>query len=115
MEKQIYASAMQREMISEIESARPEFLVLVYSRDSWGRQASTDDTVFKWADAYLQQGYHLAATVNLPSNQDLQGNGRALPSASIVPALVYILQRGKFASPQLIPKLTDLPAFTDVK
>jgi hypothetical protein len=113
MEAQIYAPAMQREMMGEIESARPEFLVLVYSRDSWGRQASTDETIFKWADAYLQQEYHLAATVSLPSNLHLIGHAEA--STSVAPALVYILQRGGVDSPQLIPKLTDLPAFTDFK
>ena len=113
MEAQIYAPAMQREMIGEIENARPEFLVLIYSRDSWGRQVSTDETIFKWADSYLQQEYHLAATVSLPSNLHLIGHAEA--STPVAPALIYILQRGKVDSPSLIPKLSDLPAFTDFK
>lgn len=110
MEKQIYAPAMQREMISEIERARPEFLVVVYARDSWGRQASSDDTIFKWADAYLQKDYRLAATVNPPSNPDTPDIGRALSSPSIRPALLYIFQRGNPGSPQMFPRLSDLPA-----
>ena len=113
MEAQIYAAAMQREMISEIESARPEILVLVYSRDSWGRQVSSDDAIFKWADAYLQREYHLAATVNVPSNPG--SRGLALPAPPVVPALIYILERGKSDYPEPVPKLIDLPAFTNVK
>jgi hypothetical protein len=109
MEKQVYAPMMQREMISEIETVQPQFIVLVYARDSWGRQASSDDTIFKWADAYLRQGYRLAATVSPPSNPYLPGP--AIRAVSATPALLYIFQRGKSDSPQLVPKLTDFVTF----
>jgi hypothetical protein len=113
MEKQIYAPAMQREMIGEIEKVGPEFLVLVYARDSWGRQASSDDTIFKWADSYLQREYRLAGTVSLPPNSDLRDYSRTLPSPTVAPDLLYIFQRGLPVSPQVFPKLTDLPAYTE--
>lgn len=113
MERQIYASAMQREMIGEIEKVGPEFLVLVYARDSWGRQLSSDDTIFKWADSYLQHGYRLAATVGLPPNSGLREYSPTLPPATVAPALLYIFQRGAPDSPRAFPKLTDLPAYTE--
>jgi hypothetical protein len=114
MEKQTYAPAMQREMIGEIEKVGPEFLVLIYARDSWGRQASSIDTIFKWADSYLQRNYLLAATVSLPPNSTLRDYSSTPASATVAPALLYIFQRGVPTSPQAFPKLTDLPAYNDV-
>ncbi len=113
MEKQIYAPAMQREMIGEIETTHPEFMVVVYSRDSWGRQASSDATIFKWADAYLRREYCLVATVSLPQNLSLQGVARPVVSTVSDPALLYIFQKGITCSPQEYPKLADLVAYAE--
>ncbi len=57
MEEQKYASTMQKEMISEIEAARPEYLVLVDVPFSWLMQTHSDTMIFAWAEKYLDSSY----------------------------------------------------------
>ena len=57
MEPQPYASQMQREMMSELETNKPEFLVYVPNPDSWGIRPSSDQTIFKWLNQYAS-GYN---------------------------------------------------------
>lgn len=57
MEEQKYASTMQKEMISEIEAARPEYLVLVDVPFSWLMQAHSDTEIFAWTEKYLDSNY----------------------------------------------------------
>jgi len=52
MEPQPYASQMQKQMINEIETNRPEFLVLVPTADSWNVRPNSDQTILKWFDQY---------------------------------------------------------------
>jgi len=65
MEPQKYASTMQREMTSEIEAARPQYLVGVNVPLSWLVQPRSDPFLFQWAKQYLQANYELVGTVNL--------------------------------------------------
>ena len=51
MESQPYAAQMQRQMISEIESIRPAFLVLVMYKTSWLIRQASDVTILHWFDA----------------------------------------------------------------
>lgn len=57
MEEQKFASTMQQEMISEIEAARPQFLVLVDVPISWLMQAHSDTTIFSWVEKYVDSQY----------------------------------------------------------
>jgi hypothetical protein len=52
MEPQPFASLMQREMIREIETNSPEFVVFVNRDFSWQQQPRSDVTIFKWWDDY---------------------------------------------------------------
>ncbi len=52
MEDQPYASHMQRQMIEEIESAQPRFVVLVNASASWNVRPGSDRTVFEWWARY---------------------------------------------------------------
>jgi hypothetical protein len=52
MEPQPFASQMQHEMISEIETNKPEFLVYVPSPDSWNIRPASDQTILKWFAQY---------------------------------------------------------------
>jgi dolichyl-phosphate-mannose-protein mannosyltransferase len=54
MEDQPYASRMQRQMIDEIEAARPRFVVLVNASASWNVRPQSDRTVFEWWERYGQ-------------------------------------------------------------
>ena len=65
MEPQPYARQMQREMIHEIETARPKFLVLVVVNKSWLAGRDSDQTIFRWADSYCDANYDEVGLVNI--------------------------------------------------
>jgi hypothetical protein len=52
MEAQPFASQMQHDMISEIETNKPEFLVYVPNPDSWNIRPASDQTILKWFAQY---------------------------------------------------------------
>jgi len=54
MEDQPYAARMQRQMIDEIEAARPRFVVLVNASASWNARPQSDRTLFEWWARYAQ-------------------------------------------------------------
>ena len=65
MEPQPYAHVMQEEMIHEIESAHPKFLVLVSINRSWLASAESDQTIFRWAQAYCDANYDEVGLINI--------------------------------------------------
>jgi Dolichyl-phosphate-mannose-protein mannosyltransferase len=65
MEPQKYAHQMQREMIREIELARPKYLIFVVVTYSWSRRPASDPLIFTWANEYTAQNYAVAGFVNL--------------------------------------------------
>ena len=52
MEPQPFAGLMQREMIREIETNSPEFIVFVNRDFSWQQKPQSDVTIFRWWDDY---------------------------------------------------------------
>ena len=76
MEPQPFVHQMQLEMIREIESARPKFLVLVVLNKSWLAVGDSDKTIFRWADRYCDEKYEEVGLVNIsdaPSEYYLSG------------------------------------------
>ena len=65
MEDQPYAERMQRELISEIESVRPRYLVLVNSDTSWLRQTAAPLVLAQWQDRFLREFYHPVGIVEI--------------------------------------------------
>ncbi len=65
MEEQKYASAMQKEMIAEIEKARPEFIVYVNVPYSWVQRPDSDPEIFTWSEKYLREQYELAGVADI--------------------------------------------------
>jgi hypothetical protein len=64
MEAQSYARRMQEEMISEIELARPRYLISVSIGPSWFRRSDSEPLIFTWANEYLNQHYKVVGFVN---------------------------------------------------
>jgi hypothetical protein len=66
MEQQKYAFEMQRQMIDEIQSAQPRFLVAVNSRVSWlAEEGSPQAAAFTaWADSYFGSQYELVGVAD---------------------------------------------------
>lgn len=82
MENQPYSEAMQREMVAEIERAKPRFLVYVSSPLSWLRQESSSDYIFSWYNAYRLQ-YRLVQVAEMPPQERAQyRQGEALVGCS---------------------------------
>jgi hypothetical protein len=65
MEPQPYAHQMQEEMINEIETARPKFLVLIVLNKSWLSGRDSDLTIFRWVDSYCDANYEEVGLINI--------------------------------------------------
>jgi hypothetical protein len=89
MEPQPYAHQMQQEMIREIETAQPKFLVLVVVNKSWLAGPDSDQTIFRWAVKYCDANYEEVGLVNISDQgTDYYFSGRP---ANVKPAAEYIL------------------------
>ena len=89
MEPQPYAHQMQEEMIREIETARPKFLVLVVINKSWLVGRGSDQTIFRWADKYCDENYDEVGLVNISDQgTDYYLSGRP---ANVTPTDEHIL------------------------
>jgi hypothetical protein len=85
MEEQPYAAKMQREMIAEVEFARPAFIVVVNASLSWLLREGSSNTVFAWAEGYLAGDYDQVGLVEVTDGPpaplwDAAANG-SVPSA----------------------------------
>jgi hypothetical protein len=69
MEPQRFAGQMQRQMIREIEAARPKYLVLVGVRTSWLRRPNSEAEIFKWIHRYTAKDFRLDGLVNIVSRE----------------------------------------------
>jgi len=65
MEAQPYALTMQNEMIRDLETAAPEYIVFVHALSSWMRQPDSAARIFDWWDAYRPQHYDLVGIADL--------------------------------------------------
>jgi len=68
METHPYALSMQKEMIKEIESAKPKFLIFVNIGTSWLVRPNSERLIFEWYNSYSQQYYELSGIVDLSNN-----------------------------------------------
>jgi hypothetical protein len=67
MEKHNLALTMQKEMIKEIEAARPKLLVFVRVFTSWLDRADSEKLIFTWFDDYQRKHYRRAGIVDILS------------------------------------------------
>ena len=67
MEPQPYALEMQKQMISEIEAARPEYIVFVSVPESFGRLATSNPHIFDWINYYLPAQYDIVGVADMLS------------------------------------------------
>ena len=63
MESQPYALTMQNELISEVENAQPDYVVVVMNTMSWLRQQNSPSKIFDWWKAYQPKRYEQLAGV----------------------------------------------------
>jgi 4-amino-4-deoxy-L-arabinose transferase-like glycosyltransferase len=65
MESHEFSLAMQKEMISEIESSRPKFLIVVGVDESWTERPTSEQYIFGWRDKYIRSNYTLVGVVDI--------------------------------------------------
>jgi len=70
MEPQPYAKRMQDEMIREIESAHPRYLVFSWIKDSWLAQKDSDQGIISWGRRYVRQCYDPVGVADIRSEDD---------------------------------------------
>jgi 4-amino-4-deoxy-L-arabinose transferase-like glycosyltransferase len=80
MEPQKYARRMQEQMISQIESARPKYLISIGVAASWLQQPESERLIFAWADDYVEKFYDVVALVNILSRDRTDYYFDQLPS-----------------------------------
>ena len=89
MEPQPYAHQMQQEMIREIETARPKFLILVVVNKSWLAGRDSDQTIFRWADSFCDANYEEVGLINISDRgTDYYFSGRP---TNVTPTAEHIL------------------------
>ncbi|UCC21915.1 MAG: hypothetical protein JSW23_08890 [Planctomycetota bacterium] len=69
MENHSYARKMQEEMISEIESANPKFLVFVNVSTSWLVRPDSERILYEWFTRYAQRYYRQAGIIDIISHE----------------------------------------------
>ena len=67
MEDQPYALEMQRQMIREIESSDPEYLVFIKVPSSWLAGPRSNRLIFKWFNEYRKERYEKTGQVDILS------------------------------------------------
>ena len=70
METHQYALRGQLEMIHEIESAKPEYIVFVGVGSSWLATRESAREIFRWMHNYTDQFYETAGAVNLEPGEE---------------------------------------------
>jgi|WetSurMetagenome_2_1015567.scaffolds.fasta_scaffold00026_52 hypothetical protein len=67
MEKHPFALRMQREMIRQLETAAPKFLVYVNVEVSWLMRRDSYPDIFKWFNSYQRERYEIAGVADIVS------------------------------------------------
>jgi hypothetical protein len=67
IEDQPYKFAMQQEMISEVEAARPQFIVLVNVLASWFAAPPSEPRLWGWMQPYLMEHYEVVGVADIQS------------------------------------------------
>jgi len=68
-EPQGFAGRMQREIMREVEAARPKYLVVVAVATSWLRWPNSETEIFAWIDRYTAEKFRLDGLVNIVSRE----------------------------------------------
>lgn len=94
MEEQKYALNMQQQMVEEIQSARPQALVLVNVSTSWLPRPHSQTLIYSWAQRYIQDNYDLSGVADIHMAQtDYRWGEDAKTFQPRSSAVVFIFQR----------------------
>lgn len=89
-EEQKYAATMQRELISQIEAARPDFLV--YCQD-WLILPKTEPAIFLWRKRYISSNYRLIGVMRVHDGLKLRSGADIQLAPGNLDAAIFLFQR----------------------
>jgi hypothetical protein len=98
-EVQPFASTMQKEMISEIEQARPRFVVFADTPLSWLLRPNSDTAILLWAEKYVRNGYQIAGIVDMLADGSQYHWEDAKSYAARSPYRIFVFERVPTGSP----------------
>jgi len=87
-EAHAYALKMQEEMIHEVETARPQYIVFVNAIESWLPQPGSKSLIENWWPGYSKAHYDLVRTIDIEAEQI--GDKPETPPS---PSQVFVLKR----------------------
>jgi hypothetical protein len=95
MERQRHAARMQDEMIREIETAHPKYLVFVGIQTSWIARRTSNPRILNWAHRYSRECYDMIGIADIISLHTtvMRWGGAALGYQPQSPSLVYTFRR----------------------
>ena len=91
-----YVKAMQKDLMSEVEKAKPKIIVIVSCDNSWMAMGGASDALFTWMDSYARQhNYLLAGLVEYyyPEPSDFFWGDDTLTHKPKTQNYMYILER----------------------
>ena len=65
VEKHANAENMQRQLIREIEAAKPAFVVVIKVQSSWLGSSTANGAVFSWCRRYVEAGYDMVGIADI--------------------------------------------------
>jgi Gpi18-like mannosyltransferase len=95
MEPQPFAKTMQAEMIREIESAHPRYLVFVWVQRSWLPREDSDQGIVSWGKAYVHACYDPVGVADIFSKAktNMVWDDDVLRYQALTSDLVYTFRR----------------------
>lgn len=93
MEQHRYASAMQQDMIRQLEAARPKIMLFVRVQFSWLQGPQSDTTVLQWFDTYSRQHYRRVGLVQIFGDASLMDWNNPSGLQPRTPYWVEVLER----------------------
>jgi len=95
LEPQPFAATMQEEMIREIESAHPRYLVFSLIDVSWLPQKGSDQGIMQWGKRYVRQCYDPVGVVDIFSDNEthIAWDDEVRKYAPVSADLVYTFRR----------------------
>jgi general stress protein CsbA len=89
-----YNSAMQQELIREVEAVKPEYFVFVEMPSSWLVWPGSDPHLLDWCREYSQKFYNLAGVIYVDRDHtDYAWGKKALREKTASESLIYIFER----------------------
>jgi len=69
MESHSYAEQMQQEMINEIETTNPKYIVQVFAPGSWVARPFSPQLVFQWMKSFVKDNFDLVGVAEIISSE----------------------------------------------